>query len=256
MGKPKGRDMPRKQSRNGGMWNPRHVGPFDTVLRTGRYADVAKLGRPVAEQIEIGDRFGSVVVTGWVPRREGRGKRMDVLVKCDCGSAEEIKRRSDFRNTAFTGCTACARYTLRASQHQNSGRNLGLAVSVRNKLARQLSDAVSRCTNPAVKSWPHYGGRGISVFWLWRGKSGTRNFIEYVSTLPNFDNPTFELDRKDNDGNYEPGNIRFISRGDNMLNRRKIQDFETVRTGLRFAGLWPTEPLHDTYAVGALSFGA
>src|SRR6202035_1432155 len=149
-------DMPRKQSRNGGMWNPRHVGPFDTVLRTGQYADVAKLGRPVAEQIEIGDRFGNVVVTGWVPRREGRGKRMDVLIKCNCGSAEEIKRRSDFRNASLTSCTVCARNSMRDMHHANSGRSLGLPESVQNRLMRQLSDAVSRCTNSKVKSWPHY----------------------------------------------------------------------------------------------------
>src|ERR1700719_2237733 len=208
--------MSRKQSCNGGMWNPRHVGPFDTVLRTGRYADVAKLGRPVAEQIEIGDRYG---------------------------------------NATFTGCTVCVRNNVRSWHDASTGRDFGLSASVQNRLMRQLSDAVSRCTNPKVKSWPHYGGRGVSVFWLWRGKGGTRNFIEYVSTLPNFDNPAFEMDRKDNDGNYEPGNIRFISRQANMLNRRKINDLEIIRVGLRFAGLWPTEPLYDTYAVGALSFG-
>ena len=186
MGKPRGCDMPRKQSRNGGMWNPRYLRPFDVVLRTGRYADVARVGRPVAEQIEIGDRFGSVVVTGWVPRYEGRGKRWDVLVKCDCGSAEEIKRRSDFRNASFTGCTVCACKSIRAAHHANSGRDIGLPEAVQNRLMRQLSDAVSRCTNPKVKSWSHYGGRGISVFWLWRGKGGTRNFIEYVSGTAEF----------------------------------------------------------------------
>lgn len=242
------------QKRDGGMWNPRHAGPFDTVLRSGLYADMARRGRPVAERIEIGDRFGDVVVTGWVPRQEGRGKRLDVLVKCDCGAPEEIKRRSDFRNARFLGCTVCARLAFAGVWEARSWRYIVADSKLRLKLLSAISGAVARCTDPKHKHFASYGGRGIKVHTAWI--TDRCSYLEYVVTLDGWDDFGLELDRIDNDGHYEPGNIQFATRKHQTANRRKVQDFEAIRVGLRSIGLWPAEPLYDTYAYGALSFGS
>jgi len=64
-----------------------------------------------------------------------------------------------------------------------------------------------------------YGGRGIDVSEKW--VNDRSSFLEYVQTLPGWDNPDLQLDRIDNDGNYEPGNIRFVTCSVNASNKRK-----------------------------------
>lgn len=254
MGSAERRSMSRKKGRGGGLWNPRNVGPFDIVFRNAN--PLGGRGRHVKQRIEIGDRFGALVVTGWLKRPEGDYVRADVVVQCSCKGPEEIKRRSDFRLVRFSGCTVCARKMFIDNATARAWRDICENDAVRLKLITAIYGALGRCHNPKYRSWKHYGARGIQVFWLWHGDEGPRTFLRYLTTLPGHDNLTLELDRINNDGNYEPENLCFSTRKKQMLNRRKINDFETIRTGLRFAGLWPSEPLYDTYANGALSFGA
>jgi hypothetical protein len=51
-------------------------------------------------------------------------------------------------------------------------------------------------------------------------------FLQHVRTLPGWDNPSLEMDRIDVNLGYEYDNIRFVSRKENMLNKRRIQDLE------------------------------
>ncbi len=70
----------------------------------------------------------------------------------------------------------------------------------------------SRCRNPKNWMYSHYGGRGISVspaFLTFHG------FIEHMGNCPG----GHSLDRIDNDGNYEPGNVRWATLTTQMRNR-------------------------------------
>jgi hypothetical protein len=69
-----------------------------------------------------------------------------------------------------------------------------------------------RCSSPKSGSYPRYGGRGISVCKRWH------NFDLFASDvgLPPF--PGASLDRRDNDGDYEPGNCRWATRKQQSLN--------------------------------------
>lgn len=76
---------------------------------------------------------------------------------------------------------------------------------------------IVRCSNPKYKTYHRYGGRGIAVHPSF-GKF--KDFFAHIGPKPD---PTYELDRINNDQNYAPGNIRWASRVVNANNKSTNQ---------------------------------
>lgn len=76
---------------------------------------------------------------------------------------------------------------------------------------------VYRCTSPSAPEWHNYGGRGIRVHREWQDDPFA--FYAYLDTLGPCP-PGYSLERIDNDGHYEPGNIRWASAAEQFRNRR------------------------------------
>lgn len=76
-----------------------------------------------------------------------------------------------------------------------------------------------RCYDPKCESFKYYGGRGIRVCDEWIDSPAT--FIAWA--LNNGYKPRLQIDRKDNDGDYSPGNCQFKTNAENMRNRRGIK---------------------------------
>lgn len=74
-----------------------------------------------------------------------------------------------------------------------------------------------RCNNPKAKSYKNYGGRGIKCFWTLEQIPEMITYLETLGEKPD----GYSLDRINNDGNYEPGNLRWASRKEQAQNRGK-----------------------------------
>lgn len=81
-----------------------------------------------------------------------------------------------------------------------------------------LRNAVDRCNRITHPQYGDYGGRGIFVCAEWECiETGFAAFLDEVGPKPY---PWLELDRIDNNRGYYPGNVRWVDRSTNLLNRR------------------------------------
>lgn len=87
-----------------------------------------------------------------------------------------------------------------------------------------------RCLNPNDKRYCDWGGRGIRVCDQW---SDFGVFIADVGFRPS---PIYSLDRVDNNGHYEPGNVRWALGSEQNLNKRKYKSNPNGLRNITLAG--------------------
>lgn len=76
------------------------------------------------------------------------------------------------------------------------------------------SGMMKRCYDKKCPVYKWYGGRGISISEEWKNPA---NFVKDM--LPTY-GIGLQIDRTDNNGNYEKGNCRWVTASENMRNRR------------------------------------
>ena len=120
-----------------------------------------------------------------------RFKAGDTTKVCkECGESKSVAAFDKCRNYYQSECRLCGR--LRKSW-----------LSMHN-----------RCYSESYVDYVRYGGRGITVCYEWFKFEAFRDWAltnGYLSTL--------SLDRKDNDGNYEPDNCRWITMNEQQRNK-------------------------------------
>lgn len=158
------------------------------------------LVRTKAKSISVGDKFGrlTVVAFGQVPDTY----IYKAVCRCDCGSPLKVIRFDGLVSGVVVGC-GCVRKE-RTTTH-------GLTQSDHYGRWRHMLD---RCNNPSCVAYPDYGGRGIKVCPEWH------DLKTFIAQLPDGFFKGAEIDRIDNDGWYEPNNVRWVSRKKNTGNRR------------------------------------
>jgi hypothetical protein len=73
-----------------------------------------------------------------------------------------------------------------------------------------------RCKSPNAKGYNRYGGRGITVYEYWK-----HSFISFFNwAISNGWECGLQIDRIDNNGNYEPSNCRWVTPKTNSRNRK------------------------------------
>ena len=98
---------------------------------------------------------------------------------------------------------------IRKKQH-------GMAHTSEYNIWRQMKQ---RCQNPNCDAFASYGGRGIKVCARWL--ECFENFFADMGKRPS----GLTLERKDNSGNYEPGNCVWATRKDQVRNMRRNRSY-------------------------------
>ena len=92
----------------------------------------------------------------------------------------------------------------------------GRTDSLSHRRWRNIKD---RIYNPNCKVYHNYGGRGLTMFEVWRVNSIL--FMDYIESLPNFGVAGMTLDRVNNEVGYEPMNLRWANMKTQQRNKRR-----------------------------------
>jgi hypothetical protein len=171
--------------------------------------------------ISLGDAFGLWTVNG-----VRIGKR--VSCKCACGTERNVLVPSLLSgHSRSCGCapkspptytaTSPLPYNPRAPYWRHGHTNVSTDGDRRRASSeyRCWRAMVARCCNEKHDAYSRYGGAGITIHGPWR-----EDFAEFLRDMGPRPTPQHSLDRYPNQsGNYEPGNVRWATRGEQARNR-------------------------------------
>lgn len=147
------------------------------------------------------DRFGRLTFKSEIEVRKW-GAKHGIFV-CDCGVEKELAlSHVATGKTKSCGC-------LKAEAAGNRLRTHGMHRSPEYTAWQGMW---RRCTDPKVERYPNYGGRGISVCDRWKS---FENFYADMGDRPE----GMSIERKETNGNYEPGNCRWATSKEQGRNR-------------------------------------
>jgi len=152
-----------------------------------------------------GQQFGRWAVLDRAPNNKLR--KACWRVRCECGEERTVAGNNLRRGrTRSCGCLHVEVVAARLTTH-------GLAGTPE---YQALKAARLRCTSPTSRPFADYGGRGIEYRLPQNLGEAVRLLVEAIGPRPE----GMTLDRIDNEGHYEIGNLRWATPSEQNRNRR------------------------------------
>lgn len=171
--------------------------------------------------VSAGQRFGRWTVIAEersAPTPAVPNGRRGARCECDCGTIRVITLINLYGRSRSCGClrsevTIATNKRLKSAQIRTHGLTHTYLYSTWRGMIR-------RCTQPGYGSYEYYGGRGIRVCDEWLDFTTFAKFlVERLGQRPD----GYTLDRINNDGNYEPDNVRWADRKTQRANSRRVR---------------------------------
>jgi hypothetical protein len=149
----------------------------------------------------VGEQFGKwkVAESSYRPTPYSH---MFTPCRCQCGCLRKV-RTYELLHGKSKMCPRCRSHQNAMSHGHSYGPEYNSWVGM-----------LQRCTNPKNTKYASYGARSITVCERWKS---FENFLADMGRRPG---PEYSIDRKDNDGNYEPDNCRWATPVEQARNTR------------------------------------
>ena len=194
--------------------------------------------KPKKRNVQVGDEFGQWVVLSFEFVDSSRKKVWKC--KCVCGTIRNVVQQR-----------------LTNGRSKNCG-----CVRIKNKIAKQTTHGLSHTTEYTI--WKYmirrchsnttnrhlYRDRGITVCDRWRN-----SFLDFLSDMGNRPSPKHTLDRINNNGNYQPSNVRWATPKEQSRNTRRARKIEFNGETITVAELCERHGVSRTVVNGRLANG-
>jgi hypothetical protein len=182
-------------------------------LKSGKTKSCGCLRRGGRPAIASGQVFGRLTVIKQTENDMAGNPQW--LCRCTCGNAAVVRSYDLYGGQQSCGCFRLERLRAVKRTHGQSGKQASREYNAWSEMKR-------RCLDPKRECYKYYGGRGITIFPGWINNFSA--FFEHIGPCP----PGLELDRIDNNGNYEPGNVRWVTHKVNCDNRPALKNVKWI----------------------------
>lgn len=162
-----------------------------------------------------GKTFGRLKVMARAENGKDNSSRW--LCLCACGKEKTIRSKSlRTGSTVSCGCFRSEKMRKEKTKHGECD----------SKLYAIWKAIKQRCLNPKNQDYCYYGARGVTICPNW-----TDDFSQFKNDVGDRTDEGLTIDRIDNDGDYEPGNIKWSTWSEQARNKRPKGSVFTTRRG-------------------------